>query len=968
MGVVYMAEQERPVRRRVALKLVKAGMDSRQVVARFEAERQALAVMDHPNIARVFDAGTTDAGRPFFVMELVQGPPITSYCDAKRLTLRDRLALFVQVCQAVQHAHTKGIIHRDLKPTNILVATLDGHPVPKVIDFGVAKALHQRLTDRTMFTSFGAVVGTYQYMSPEQAEMDLAGTDTRSDVYSLGVLLYELLTGGTPLDRERLKNAAFGEVLRIIREEEPPRPSTRISQSSMDVLTAISARRGTDSTRLGRQVAGDLDWIVMRSMEKDRNRRYETANALGADVQRFLEDQPVEARPPSVAYKFRKFARRNKVALSMGVALCTVLMVATGVSVSLAVQARGAKRLAEARLDSERMAKDDAERAKTDARAEAERAKTEAAVSAAILSFLNDDLLAQADLAKQSEPDIRLKTVLDRAGRTIDQRSFEKPLVEAAIRHVLGTTYASISREPEAIRHLERASELRRQHAGPDHGDTLRSMAALAKMHSLNLNHDRAEVLMLDTVARSTLTLGRADPETLRRVLDLANDYFRRGRVDECITLTDQTLQLARKSLAPDHAVIRASLNNLALCYWNYGHVDSALKLWQELASINHNNGVRDMIDVMGNNNHAIRLANMSRYEEACRVLEEATANARSTLGPDDPNTLTMRRHLSKLNMRLRRYDVALDLQLQTLSLATKRLGEDDRITLESLGDVSYTYRCLGRCETAVQTRLQLLAKRRARFGLNHQSTVGTLRELADDLFSGPYEKSTAAERLLESKRRFKSLAEDARNEELHADRDMRAADAGAFVRESLKLAEGAAAALDELNEAPGPFDKAPTAIPGRIDAYKYDRGGLGIGYHDRTLGSVKDYGPRLGMVDFHTDKDGAAAVIADTESEEWLAYTVDVAEEGEYELELRTAGPGSGGQLHVVFGDEDVTGHIDLPNTGGWEIWRTTAKHRVKLKAGRQKMRVVFDREIGVNHVCNLNWMRFTRAPHGEP
>src|SRR5438045_2018803 len=311
MGTVFMAEQTQPVQRKVALKVIKPGMDSRQVIARFEAERQALAMMDHVNIARVLDAGATEAGRPYFVMELVHGVPITKYCDDNRLTPRERLELFVPVCQAIQHAHQKGIIHRDVKPSNVMVTLYDGKPVPKVIDFGVAKATEQKLTERTLFTQDGTLVGTLEYMSPEQAEMSALGVDTRSDIYSLGVLLYELLTGSTPLTHKRLKEAAYAEILRVIKEEEPPRPSTRLSDSG-ETLASISAQRHTEPAKLTRLVRGELDWIVMKALEKDRNRRYETANGLAMDLQRYLADEPVVACPPSRAYRLRKFARRNK--------------------------------------------------------------------------------------------------------------------------------------------------------------------------------------------------------------------------------------------------------------------------------------------------------------------------------------------------------------------------------------------------------------------------------------------------------------------------------------------------------------------------------------------------------------------------------------------------------------------------------------------------------------------------------
>jgi serine/threonine protein kinase len=363
-GVVFLAEQERPVRRRVALKIIKPGMDTREVIARFEVERQALALMNHPNIAKVFDAETTESGRPYFAMELVQGVPITEYCDACDLGTRQRLELFVTVCHAVQHAHQRGIIHRDIKPTNVLVALQDGRPAPKIIDFGIAKAVNQQFGENSLVTAFTQMVGTPLYMSPEQAELSPLGADTRSDIYSLGVLLYELLTGTTPFDKHRLHSAGYEEMRRIIREEEPPRPSTRLSTLMADAGSTVAERRRSDAHRLVQAIRGELDWIVLKCLEKDRNRRYATVGALIEDVQHYLKDEPVEACPPSVAYRFHKFVRRNRGVLTAAGLLAAVLILGTTLSVSQAVRATRAERLAQTRYEAERRARQETDAAR----------------------------------------------------------------------------------------------------------------------------------------------------------------------------------------------------------------------------------------------------------------------------------------------------------------------------------------------------------------------------------------------------------------------------------------------------------------------------------------------------------------------------------------------------------------------------------------------------------------------------
>lgn len=362
MGTVYMAEQTEPMRRRVALKIIKPGMDSQQVVARFESERQALALMDHPNIARVFDGGTTEmGGRPYFVMELVRGLPITDYCDQAKLTVRERLELFTQVCRAVQHAHQKGVIHRDIKPNNVLVTVIDGRPVPKVIDFGIAKATGAALTDRTLFTGFHQLVGTPLYMSPEQAELSGVDVDTRSDVYSLGVLLYQLLTGTTPVAAEALRQAGYDEMRRIIRELEPPTPSRRVSTLGAEMSSKFAVQRQLDARRFDRLMRGELDWVVMRALEKDRGRRYDSAGAFAADVERYLADEPVQAAPPSAGYRLRKFARRNKAGLATAAAVALALVTGTGASVWQGLRADQARRHADERTEAEKSARAEAE-------------------------------------------------------------------------------------------------------------------------------------------------------------------------------------------------------------------------------------------------------------------------------------------------------------------------------------------------------------------------------------------------------------------------------------------------------------------------------------------------------------------------------------------------------------------------------------------------------------------------------
>jgi non-specific serine/threonine protein kinase/serine/threonine-protein kinase len=450
-GVVFLAEQERPVRRKVALKIIKPGMDTRQVIARFEAERQALAMMEHPNIAKVHDAGATENGRPYFVMELVQGVPITEYCDQCNLPTRERLELFKTVCQAVQHAHQKGIIHRDIKPTNVLVAMQDGRPAPKIIDFGVAKAVNERLTEQTLATGFAQMIGTPMYMSPEQAELSPMGVDTRSDIYSLGVLLYELLTGTTPFDKDRLHSASYDELRRIIREEEPPHPSARLSSLPLGgrvregvsagetaaLATTIAAHRRTDPRRLVQSIRGELDWIVMKCLEKDRNRRYETPNDLARDIEGYLHDEPVQACPPSKVYRLRKFARRNRLPLTF-VALLLGGFVFLAYGYMALKRERDAKGIVSARAK-------------------------------AVDDLFQSILRSSASGGKIKGSQYTVREMLDDYSAGLGNQLADKPEAEADLRTTIGRTYLALGAYDRAEPQFQRAIELRRTVDGPQH-------------------------------------------------------------------------------------------------------------------------------------------------------------------------------------------------------------------------------------------------------------------------------------------------------------------------------------------------------------------------------------------------------------------------------------------------------------------------------------------------------------------
>jgi eukaryotic-like serine/threonine-protein kinase len=590
MGLVFMAEQTQPVRRSVALKVIKPGMDTQHVVARFEAERQALALMDHPNIAKIHDGGATDSGRPYFVMELVRGVPITEFCDQRRFTTRQRLELFVTVCQAVQHAHQKGIIHRDLKPSNVLVTLHDVVAVPKIIDFGIAKATTQPLTERTLFTNFAQMMGTPLYMSPEQAEMNGLDVDTRSDVYALGVLLYELLTGTTPFESQTLKKVGLDEIRRMIREEEPPTPSQRLSTLAAQDCGTVSERRGADSRRLGQVLRGELDWIVMKALEKDRNRRYESVSAFAVDVQRYLNDEAVAACPPSAGYRLRKYVRRNRRVLAMVGVVAASLITATAVSIWQAARATDAQHQAEADRKQVEADRDRARAAEGKAETNLERAKeaekratTEAAIARAVNNFLQDDLLRQANSAPQDEMELKGKSnltvreALDRVSARVAERFPDQPVVEASIRMAIGDAYGSLEEFQLAIPQMKRAVALRQTHLGLAHPDTLDSMERLAGTYSWAARSAEAIALRKEVLASCTATLGPDHSRTLRCVCALAEDYQRDGQFEINVSLLEDLLEKQRRICGPVHEDTLNTMHSLARGYMNIGRFADAI-------------------------------------------------------------------------------------------------------------------------------------------------------------------------------------------------------------------------------------------------------------------------------------------------------------------------------------------------------------------------------------------------------
>jgi tetratricopeptide (TPR) repeat protein len=687
-------------------------MDSKQVIARFEAERQALALMDHPNIAKVLDGGATPDGRPFFVIELVNGTPITTYCDEKKLSVRERLALFSDVCLAVQHAHQKGIIHRDIKPSNVLVAPYDGRPVVKVIDFGVAKATGQKLTEATLHTGFGSVVGTPEYMSPEQAEVNNQDVDTRSDIYSLGVLLYELLTGSTPLTRERVNEAAFLEVLRVIREEEPPKPSTRLSGT--EELPSISAQRQCEPARLTKVMRGELDWIVMKALEKDRNRRYETANSLAMDVQRYLADEPVQAHPLSAAYRLRKFAQRHKgPVLASSLVLLMMVVAIIGTTWGF-FRAERQRLIAE---ENEQKANGAAEAEKQ----ERQRAQAREAEAKQLLQFVEEKVIAAARPEGQAGGlgrNVTVRKALETALTEIESRFADQPLVEARLRFTLGTSFANLGERKIALDQIERAHAIRNKHLGHDHPDTLVSTLGLASIYGAFGRHADAIKLQKETLELMKVKLGPDDPKTLAAMNNLAISYATVGEQDKALKLNEETLAIRKAKFGPDDPATLGSMNNLAGNYRNLGRHDDALKLSLE-----------------------------------------TVARTKDKLGPRSRTTLACTDTLASIYHSRGQFDEAVKLFESTLPLMKDVLGPDHGVTLSCMAGLANSYSALDRYSEELKVRDEIVAIRQAKFHLADPEGVDSLNLLAYFLAICPNAKLRDPKRALELAQKSVELA-----------------------------------------------------------------------------------------------------------------------------------------------------------------------------------------------------------------
>ena len=683
MGEVYEAEQEEPVRRRVALKLIKWGMNTREVVARFESERQALALMDHPNIARVYEAGATEEGRPYFAMEFVRGVPITDYCDSHRLSLPRRLEIFVAVCEGIQHAHRRGVIHRDVKPSNLLVTVHDDRPVPKVIDFGVAKATSQRLTERTVFTELGQWIGTPEYMSPEQADLTGLDIDTRTDVYSLGVVLYELLAGVQPFDSTTLRGAGFDEMRRRIREEEPPRPSTRIS-SQGDESEVAARRRRSAPERLAKDLRGDLDWIVMKCLEKDRTRRYDSPLDLAADITRYLSNQPVEAGPPGTAYRLKKFIRRNRVSVAAGAMIVVALILGMiGTTIGLV------------------------------------RAKHQAQIANQVAGFM-EGIFADLDPTESGRVQSP-EMILDRGGEKIEKELAGQPLVQARLMTTMGIVYLNLGQLDRARELMETGLEIRRAQLDPSHPDLAVSLNALAWYHYRMSQFDRSRELYETALAIQEQAYGPSDPRVAVTARQLGRAHWVQGHLDIADELYTRALDVLDSPGGRDDLELASALHWYGILLVDQGEFRSAEAAFERAIAIRTR--------ILGAEHPAVGwpltelgrvLHNLGRLDAAEECLLRSQSILESSLGPDARDIGFPLSALADVLQSRGRAEEALPLYERALEIREGIHGSNDIEVLWTLPGYGWALLDSGEVERAQNTFHQAVALSRSLFPDGH--------------------------------------------------------------------------------------------------------------------------------------------------------------------------------------------------------------------------------------------------------
>jgi serine/threonine protein kinase/Flp pilus assembly protein TadD len=716
MGIVYLAEQEQPIRRHVALKVIKPGMDSRRVIARFEAERQALALLDHPNIAHIHDAGTTDSGRPFFAMEYVEGFPITEHCDHHKLTIEERLRLFLQICYAVHHAHQKGIIHRDIKPSNILVSSQDDQAVPKIIDFGVAKAIDQPLTERTLFTEQGQLFGTPEYMSPEQADMANEDIDTQSDIYSLGVLLYVLLTGVLPFDADSFRQGGIEHIRRVIRETEPKTPSTRLTNLGPEAAKVAESRR-TELATLTRSLHRELEWIPLKAMRKERSERYRSASELADDVENYLHCTPLMAGPPKTMYKLRKFMKRNR-ALVAGVAAVLVVLIAGIIASTLFAfgQAR--------------------------TRAEAQ----------AVSDFLRHSVLESLDPFKVGGKEITIRSVFDTASESLEGEFTGTPLAEAGIRYTVGNAYWSLGLYERAELHLERARAIQQANLGPENVATLLSTHYLGWLCFSKSRYSRAEQLLTQALEARSRVLGEEDADTLLSMVGLACVYNMQGRFKEAEELIEKALEITRRVLGDEHPHVPAFMNAMAWSYELQGRYHEAEQLVKQGLKIGRRvRGENDWFTLLLKHTLSRVYLHLGRYDEAEEPLQETLSGRRESWGQEHPDTLETMATLGQLYHAQGQYDEAESYLDQALENSLRMLGDSHFVTAECMRErgalhlnqgqydeagpllekaLEITVRILGEeswTSLSVKNTLGRLYTAQGRYSLAHQSLLDAL-------------------------------------------------------------------------------------------------------------------------------------------------------------------------------------------------------------------------------------------------